>query len=160
MNDEWKNNPEQAKASSYVPKIQGPDGEKFLSDNNFAMIRNFMGIDHLKDGGILSKEDYGTIMDIISRPGTMTAWCNYYRAAQTRGLEKDQPEKKMPAIMINVPVLVIWGMKDHALLPGLLNGLEEYVPDLRVKRVPEGTHQVVHEEPELINKYMREFLAG
>jgi len=143
-----------------VPKIQSPDGEKFLSDNNYAMIRNFMGIDHLKDVGILAKGDYDIIMDIISRPGTMTAWCNYYRAAQTRALEKDQPEKKMPALMVNVPTLVIWGMKDHALLPGLLNGLEEYVPDLRVKRVPEGTHQVVHEEPELINKYMREFLAG
>jgi len=119
-----------------------------------------MGIDHLKDVGILAKGDYDIIMDIISRPGAMTAWCNYYRAAQTRALEKDQPEKKMPALMVNVPTLVIWGMKDHALLPGLLNGLEEYVPDLRVKRVPEGTHQVVHEEPELINKYMREFLAG
>jgi pimeloyl-ACP methyl ester carboxylesterase len=160
MNNEWKNNPEQARASSYVPKIQASDGEKFLSDNNFAMIRNFMGIDQLRDRGTISREDYDTIMDIISRPGTMTAWCNYYRASQTRGLEKGQPEKKMPPIMINTPTLVIWGMKDHALLPGLLTGLEEYVPNLTIKRIPEGTHQVVHEEPALINKYIREFLAA
>jgi pimeloyl-ACP methyl ester carboxylesterase len=160
MNNEWRNNPEQAKASQYVPKIQAPDGEKFLSDNNFAMIRNFMGIDHLKERGVLSREEYENIMDIISRPGTMTAWCNYYRASPTKGLDKQaDPAKKLLPLMVNVPTLVIWGMKDHALLPCLLNGLEEYVPDLTVKRVPEGTHQVVHEEPALINRYMREFLT-
>ena len=161
MDREWRNNPEQANASNYVPRIQSPDGEKFLSDNNFAMIRNFMGIDHLKQVGHLTEEEYKKIMDGLARPGTLTGWCNYYRASPTRGLDKKgEPGKVLQPLMVNVPTLVIWGMKDHALLPGLLNGLEEYVPDLKIKRIPDGTHQVVHEEPALINKYMREFLSA
>ena len=160
MDREWKNNPDQAKASHYVPKIQAPDGEKFLSEDNYAVIRNFMGIDQLKQQGFLSSGEYDQIMDNIVRPGTLTGWCNYYRATKTKALDRQSvPAGKLQPIMINVPTLVMWGMKDHALLPGLLDGLEEYVPNAVVKRFPGGTHQVIHEEPELINRYMREFLA-
>jgi pimeloyl-ACP methyl ester carboxylesterase len=57
-----------------------------------------------------------------------------------------------------MPTLVIWGERDTALLTGNLNGLEQYVPDLTIKRIPDGTHWVSHEQPELINRYIREFI--
>jgi pimeloyl-ACP methyl ester carboxylesterase len=59
---------------------------------------------------------------------------------------------------IRVPTLVIWGEKDTALLTGNLVGLEPYVADLTIKRIPEGSHWVVHERPDLINSYIREFI--
>ena len=61
---------------------------------------------------------------------------------------------------MNVPTLVIWGEKDRALLIGNLDGLEKFVPDLRVKRIPEGSHWVVHEYPELVNGSIRDFLRA
>jgi pimeloyl-ACP methyl ester carboxylesterase len=55
--------------------------------------------------------------------------------------------------------LVIWGERDTALLTSNLVGLEQYVPQLTVKRIPDGTHWVVHEKPAEVNRYIRDFLA-
>jgi pimeloyl-ACP methyl ester carboxylesterase len=32
------------------------------------------------------------------------------------------------------------------------------VPDLTIKRIPDGSHCVIHEQPELLNKYIKEFI--
>jgi pimeloyl-ACP methyl ester carboxylesterase len=40
----------------------------------------------------------------------------------------------------------------------LLDGLEEVVPDLRVKRIPEGSHWVIHEQPRQVSAAIRAFL--
>ena len=50
-------------------------------------------------------------------------------------------------------------MRDQALLPGNLDGLETCVPDLRIERLPEASHWVMHEEPERLNKLIREFIG-
>ncbi len=60
---------------------------------------------------------------------------------------------------MRVPTLVIWGEQDTALLPGLLDGLDQCVPDLRVARIPEGSHWVVHEFPDRIAALIRDFLG-
>jgi pimeloyl-ACP methyl ester carboxylesterase len=39
-----------------------------------------------------------------------------------------------------------------------LDGLEEYIEDLTVKRIPDGTHWVIHEQPELVNSLIRDFI--
>jgi pimeloyl-ACP methyl ester carboxylesterase len=49
-----------------------------------------------------------------------------------------------------VPTTVLWGEQDVALRPGLLRGLERWVPQLELRRVPEGTHWLVHEQPALV----------
>ena len=67
-------------------------------------------------------------------------------------------EPGVAARPIRVPTLVIWGEKDTALLPGNLDGLEEYVPDLTVHRIPDGTHWVAHEQPARVNAALRQFL--
>ena len=53
---------------------------------------------------------------------------------------------------------MIWGEKDTALLPGNLDGMDKFVPDLTVKRIPDGSHWVIHEKPALVNSYIREFI--
>jgi pimeloyl-ACP methyl ester carboxylesterase len=40
----------------------------------------------------------------------------------------------------------------------LLDGLEECVPDLRIERIEDGSHWVVHEQPERVNALLRAFL--
>jgi len=55
---------------------------------------------------------------------------------------------------------VIWGEKDTALLTGNLEGLDKYVPHLVIKRIPEGTHWVIHEKAEEINGYITEFIGA
>ncbi len=59
---------------------------------------------------------------------------------------------------IAVPTLVIWGERDDALLTGNLVGLDRYVSDLTIERIPEGTHWVVHEFPGDVAARIRTFL--
>jgi pimeloyl-ACP methyl ester carboxylesterase len=65
----------------------------------------------------------------------------------------------MPPLMIRVPTLVIWGEQDTALLTGNLDGLDQYVPALTVKRIPDGTHWVVREKSAEVNRLIRTYLA-
>jgi pimeloyl-ACP methyl ester carboxylesterase len=60
---------------------------------------------------------------------------------------------------VRVPTTVLWGERDHALLTGLLDGLERWVPDLRVVRAPEASHWIVHEQPTLVTEEILRALA-
>ncbi|MGH7347706.1 MAG: alpha/beta fold hydrolase, partial [Candidatus Rokuibacteriota bacterium] len=46
-----------------------------------------------------------------------------------------------------------------ALLTGNLVGLERFVPDLTIERIRDGSHWVVNEQPELVNRLIRDFLS-
>jgi pimeloyl-ACP methyl ester carboxylesterase len=61
---------------------------------------------------------------------------------------------------VTVPTRVIWGESDIALPKSLLDGLGDLVDRLELVRIPEGTHWVVHEQPECINALIREALPG
>jgi pimeloyl-ACP methyl ester carboxylesterase len=61
---------------------------------------------------------------------------------------------------VKVPTLVVWGMKDSALLPIQLDGLGTLVDDLTVIRVPEAGHFAPWEAPEAVAAALIPFLAG
>jgi epoxide hydrolase 4 len=42
-------------------------------------------------------------------------------------------------------------MRDTALLPSLLDGLDSLCPDLRISRIADGSHWVIHEQPAHVN---------
>jgi pimeloyl-ACP methyl ester carboxylesterase len=62
-------------------------------------------------------------------------------------------------LKVTVPTLVIWGEKDTALLTSNLVGLEQFVSQLTIKRIPDGTHWVVHEKRDEVNQLLRQFVA-
>ena len=59
---------------------------------------------------------------------------------------------------VRVPTLVIWGMRDKALLPLQLEGLDDLVEDLRIARVADAGHFVPWEKPEPVAAALRDFL--
>jgi len=63
------------------------------------------------------------------------------------------------AVRVIVPTLIIWGEQDHALLTGNLTGIEEFVPNVTIRRIPDASHWVVQEKSDLVNGLIREFLA-
>jgi pimeloyl-ACP methyl ester carboxylesterase len=91
---------------------------------------------------------------------------NYYRVSPLYPPTSKSDEEKIKGILnlphemleVKVPTLVIWGEQDQALLTGNLEGLGEYVSDLTIKRIPDGSHWVSHEQPDLINSLIREFI--
>ena len=63
-------------------------------------------------------------------------------------------------VTVRVPTRVVWGLGDTALLSGLLDGLDAFVPDLHVLRVPGASHWIVHERPELVAGEIAQALAA
>jgi pimeloyl-ACP methyl ester carboxylesterase len=98
----------------------------------------------------------------IARPGALTAALNYYRAfgrTQLRrrfGRDGEQGERNQT---IDARTLVIWGEQDRALGVELTEGLEQWVPDIRVERLPEAGHWVQNDAPERVNELLEAFLA-
>jgi pimeloyl-ACP methyl ester carboxylesterase len=149
---ELKENPEQQKASAYMLLFRSPEAEQILSANNFEPLVKIVLSEGLKTG-MLNEEDKQNYLQAWSQPGALTGGLNYYRAQKDYGYGLDSS-----TYLVNVPVLVIWGEKDTALLTSNLEGLKQYVPDLTIKRIPDGSHWIIHEKPALVNKYIKEFI--
>jgi pimeloyl-ACP methyl ester carboxylesterase len=159
---ELRDNPAQQKASQYILVYRTPGAEEILSRNNYALPASNLLEDGLKQG-YFTEEDKKAYIEAWSQPGALTGGLNYYRAAHLGSFtgESDDSLSADPlSFMVRVPTLVIWGEKDRWLLVGNLEGLETYVPNLTVKRIPDGSHWVIHEKQELVNSYIREFIEG
>jgi pimeloyl-ACP methyl ester carboxylesterase len=94
----------------------------------------------------------------------MTAMLNWYRASKLvvppPGLAVPLPDWLLKAFpKIAVPTLVIWGMKDAALLPVQLDGLDELVEDLGIARLPDAGHFAPWEAPDDVAAALEPFLA-
>ncbi len=157
---ELAENPAQQKASLYMLLFRSPQAEQTLSANNYAgLVEGVLG-DGLKSGAF-AEADKQAYIAAWSQPGALTGGLNYYRAANLGPPSPDFPAAPPadPANMVvKVPTLVIWGEKDTALLTGNLDGMDKFVPDLTIKRIPDGSHWVIHEKPALVNGYIREFI--
>lgn len=161
---ELRENPAQQKASQYMLFFRGPQAEQVLSANNYAQLVQAVLGEGLKQG-FFTEEDRKAYIEAWSQPGALTGGLNYYRAARLgpaseAGKEAASFAEELPSLEVKVPTLVIWGEKDTALLTGNLVGLDKYVPSLTIKRIPEGTHWVIHEKPALVNQYIREFIKS
>jgi pimeloyl-ACP methyl ester carboxylesterase len=162
---ELASNPVQQKASTYITWFRRPDSAAKLLENECArLVRMTLG--DLLARGLVTDDDRRRYVDAWTQPGAVDAGLNYYRAAR---LGPPTPEEPVVAAhmtvdpghaVVDVPTLVIWGERDEALPVGNLDGLERYVPKLTLRRVSDGSHWVVHEQPALVNRYIREFLAG
>lgn len=159
---ELRDNPAQKKASQYILVHRTPEAEDILARDNYAMLVSSLLKDGLKQG-YFTEEDRKAYIEAWSQSGALTGGLNYYRAARLGSFtgESDDVLPVDPSLLaVKVPTLVIWGEKDKWLLTGNLEGLEKYVPNLTVKRIPDGSHWVIHEKPSLVNAYIREFIES
>ncbi len=158
-----REDPAQQKASEYMLAFRSDKAEALLAADDFAALKRIVLADLLARG-LFTAEDERAYVAAWSQPGALTGGLNFYRAAKVGPPARDgRPASGTlgtgeKAAMVRVPTLVIWGEKDTALLPQNLDGLEQYVPDLTVRRIPDGTHWVIHEQPALVNRLIREFL--
>ena len=89
---------------------------------------------------------------------------NYYRASSLRpptAGDRSLMDLRFPPefVTVQVPTLVIWGEADVALPPTLLDGLDAFVPRMRLVRVPGASHWIVHEQPALVAREIDAALA-
>jgi pimeloyl-ACP methyl ester carboxylesterase len=100
-----------------------------------------------------------------SRPGALTAMLNWYRASQAVVPEIGE-DAAMPAWVgrgvpkLHIPVRVIWGLEDKALLPVQLEGIGEVGDDVEVYPLKGVGHFAPWEAPDQVSAALAPFLAG
>ena len=147
---ELQHSPAQQSASAYMNFLCRPDAAALLAANDFARLWPFLtgrGGDAAAWLTEAVKAQYRAVWGAGLQGGL-----NYYRASPLRPPTPDDRslltlEFPPEFVTILVPTLVIWGEADIALPPTLLDGLGAYVPRMRLVRVPEATHWIVHEQP-------------
>ena len=148
----------QQEASAYMNFLCRPDAEALLAENDFARLWPFFaGPDGQPPAWLdeATRERYRALW----RRG-LTGPLNYYRASPMRPATASDPgasalEFAPEFVTVKLPTLVVWGEQDKALLPVLVDGLERYVPQLKLQRVPDAGHWVIHQQPALIAQLIR-----
>lgn len=145
----------QLRKSWYIFAFQLPwlPENALLRNNAYEIGRMFKGAAVQKSA--FPNEVLGTYQEAMSKPGAMTAALNYYRQLFRHPLRSAKDYAS-----IGVPTLLIWGEQDIALGIELTYGLEQWVPNIQIKRIPDSGHWVQQEKPELVNALMAEFLRG
>lgn len=157
---ELQHNPAQQAASAYMNFLCRPDAEALLAENDFARLWPFFtGMNGAAWLTEAVKQQYREVWQ-----AGLTGPLNYYRASPMRPPTPDDPaamklQFTAEQVTVHVPTLVLWGEDDTALPPALVDGLEDFVPALQLRRVPGATHWIVHEQPGLVSRALRDFVA-
>ncbi len=163
-----QHNSEQQAASAYMNFLCRPDAEALLAEDDFARLwpffTNMGAADASAPGGGWLTEEVRDKYREVWRAG-LRGGCNSYRASPlrppTKGDDAVMSIRFAPeAVTVRVPTLVVWGEGDIALPVALLEGLEAFVPSMRLLRVTDATHWIVHERPELVAAEIERELAS
>jgi pimeloyl-ACP methyl ester carboxylesterase len=159
---EMRHNPAQQRASQYMLLLRSAEAEERVAANGFALLREqFLGDRLWKE--LFTEEDRRAFLQAWAQPGALRGALNYYRAGrvvppEAAGRTVGDVNRDLSKYVVPVPTLVIWGEQDKYLLVGNLEGLDQFVPVLTIKRVADGSHWVIHEQPQVINRLIREFV--
>ena len=144
--------PQQILRSFYMFLFQIPIVPEMLIqlDDYQAIEAAFLGMAVNK--AAFTQQDIDAYKDAFAKRGALTAALNYYRNIFKQGLTSQDWS------VLDVPTLMIWGESDTALGKELTYGTETYVRDFQIKYIPNCSHWVQQEQPQLVNQYIREFI--
>jgi epoxide hydrolase 4 len=160
-----RDSPAQQAASAYMNELCEPDAATRLAADDFQAMWAFF--ERLSP----SAAGPGGWLDAALKARLRAVWqhgldpmLNWYRASPLKPPRSPADAVlglQLPAeqVTVRVPTRVVWGEADAALPPSLLAGLQAWVPELSVCRVPGASHWIVHERPELIVAEIRAALA-
>jgi pimeloyl-ACP methyl ester carboxylesterase len=140
LSRELANNPKQQEASAYARNFQKPDATMTPAQLTF----------WVKDPEARKK-----YLEAFQR-SDIQAMLNYYKANYPR---EPYVEDKSPVVKTKMPVLMIHGLGDTALLSGALNNTWDWMgQDLTLVTIPGAGHFVQQDASELVSKSMRMWL--
>ena len=155
---------DQRSASQYINAFRAPGFETIVEAEGFEWFfeKTFSGQVDLE---LISEAEKRQYIAEWSQPGALTAMLNWYRASP---VVVPPPVITVPlpdallrlARKVRAPTLVVWGMRDTALLPIQLDGLPEVVDDLRIVRIAGAGHFAPWEAPDAVAGALAPFLAA
>lgn len=151
-----QSDPDQQAASAYMHYLSRDDAAERLSLNRFEKLWGFLSR-HDKAGATAPSwltPELKKAHELVWAQG-LVGQCAYYQQSPLK-----PPLTPTDAVMalqlppemthVRVPTDVIWGLQDEALRPSLLEGLSDYVDNLRIHRFEDASHWVLHEQPERV----------
>ncbi len=142
LNRELANNPAQQKNSQYARNFQQPDAHTKLTAEGLAF--------WVKDPE--AKKKYIEAF----KKSDFEAMLNYYKRNYPR---EPYTEDKSPIVKVKMPVLMIHGLDDTALLAGALNNTWDFLEqDLTLVTVPKAGHFVQQDASDLVTRSIKMWL--
>ncbi|MCX7662780.1 MAG: alpha/beta fold hydrolase [Tepidimonas fonticaldi] len=157
-----RHSPAQQAASAYMNFLVRPDAAQRLSANGYARLWAFFR--GMSDTSAWLTPSLQAQYEAVWAMG-LQGGLNYYVASPLRPPTADDPgaagvDLPDELLRVRVPTRVIWGLQDQALLPGLLDGLSDWVPDLQIERLPQASHWLLHEQPAQVLALIGGFLSS
>ncbi len=149
--------------SAYLLRLTDAAAEERIGEMGVANFWNAIFAEQVARK-LISDADRASYIRAWSQPRAITSMLNWYRASPFT--YPDQifaplagAENPFSSMHIEVPTLVIWGMQDALLGSELLDDLDKYVRDLRIERLPNAGHGLLHDSSVQILALLRDFLA-
>jgi pimeloyl-ACP methyl ester carboxylesterase len=141
----------QLRKSWYVGFFQLPVlPELSLGTNDFDFVDRVLAESTVRPDAF-TETDIGYYKRALARPGARTAALNYYRAIARRNAKLTLTRGGVGDLPVRAPTLLIWGEQDQALDVSLTENLDQWVPDIRVDRLPDASHWVQFDAPERVS---------
>ena len=142
---------QQKRKSWYIFFFQVPWLPELISSRiNFALLRK--GLIKSSRRGTFSETDLKQYQEAWSKKNALRSMINWYRAAFRTMFEKSVKS------YIDIPTLLIWGMKDFALISDMAQPSIDLCRKGRLVFIKEASHWVQHEEPDRVNLLIKDFL--
>lgn len=132
-----------------IPRLS----EWVIAARDFKLVRDLLGKRPAKPA--FTQKEIDGYVEALSRPGALTAALRWYRDNASA-----EAQRASRSLTTEAPTLVIWGMRDSALVPELLDGLDQVAPNVRIHRIAAASHWVQNETPDEVNRVMMEFLGA
>jgi pimeloyl-ACP methyl ester carboxylesterase len=143
LSRELANNPQQQKNSAYARNFQKEGAEKQLTAEGLA-------------GWVKDPKAREKYIEAFKR-SDFEAMLNYYKRNYPR---EPYQEDTSPVVKLKMPVLLIHGLGDTALLAGALNNTWEWLEkDLTLVTIPGSGHFVQQDASELVTKSIKMWLS-
>jgi epoxide hydrolase 4 len=124
--------------------------ERLLAARDFALVRRIFSAPALRHA--FSDDDIERYIAPLRTPGALTAMLNYYRMLPGSG------SRMASRAHVAAETLVLWGERDPALVPQLVEGIESLAPRATVHRMPALSHWIQNEAPDEVNRLLVDFL--
>ncbi len=138
----------------YVLMLQEPGvAEAWFASDPAGKLRGFYQ-GAAADPDFLTEAEFAVFLDAFTA-GTLTGPANYYRNIDAN----HAATAHLANAPVTVPTMMVAADADPVLPPGLTDGMDRWVPDLRVEVVKQCGHWTQQEHPNAINELLVSFLG-
>jgi len=122
----------------------------FMDENSSSFLSNFPKTPPRSK--LLTDEEFDAYVENFKKNG-FRGGLNYYKTSHTNWLE----EENLPTLIQNDALMITAG-QDKILTPNMTLGMEKLVPKLKRAHIEEASHWVQHEQTDLLNTILLDWL--